>query len=264
VERKIPPPPDEIGREHRDEFQPGFHDRLARNWPEPRDQLHAGGWAATRWLVGALGIEPGDAVLDVCCGEGGTAVWLARSLGVRVIGVDLLSAAVTAARARARREQMQERCAFVCANIFSLPFRDASFDIVLGQDPDGFAHARRAVAFQQCARVLRPGGRFGMQHWIPGIGAPRAVIEPFDQANIAVGYPSHGEVHADAYLHAMRVAAFEEIRAVDQSALYRRHMAAISDRAGQRGEPIDPWTAAWRELSRQHPFGVALFGRRPA
>jgi SAM-dependent methyltransferase len=252
----------EIGREHQDEFASGFHDRLARHWPEPREQLHAGGWRATQRLVQELRVGSEDVVLDVCCGEGGSAVWMARTWGLRVYGIDLLLPAIEVAQQRAKREGVDAQCTFVCGNLFSLPFADESFTVVFGQDPDGFAHRQRGVAFQECFRVLRRGGRFGIQHWIPGLHAPQAITERFDRLNVEVGYPSHAHVHADAYVQAMQSASFQGVQVIDRSRLYREHMLAIRDRARQRREEIDTWTAMWLNLASQHPFGVILLGQK--
>ncbi len=251
-----------IGREHVDEFRPGFHDRLAQNWPEPREQLHAGGWQSTRDLVRELGMQGGYAVLEVCCGEGGSAVWMARAVGVRISGLDIVYPAIAAAQHRAQSEGVEAVCAFVHGNLFHLPLQDASFDVVYGQDPDGFAHKQRIVAFQECLRVLRPGGRFGMHHWIPGVDAPRAFVDRLDQVNVEMGFPSHGDVCADAYMAAMRDAAFRDIRMLDWSARYRQHMQGIRARMQAHGQEVDRWTALWLELSARHPFGVALLGRK--
>lgn len=253
---------DEIGRGHQYEFQPGFHDRLARNWPEPREQLHAGGWSATRRLVKELGTGSGDSVLDVCCGEGGSAVWIARTFGISVTGIDIVLPAIKVAHERAQHEGVEALCTFVCGNVFSLPFSDGSFDVVYGQDSDGFAHAQRIVAFKECFRVLRPGGRFGIQHWIPGVNAPRALVERFDQANVEAGYASHANVCADAYMQAIRAALFQDMRVVDESIMYRKHMMRIRELAREHNEEVDSWTATWLELAEQHPFGVKLFGRK--
>jgi ubiquinone/menaquinone biosynthesis C-methylase UbiE len=249
-----------VGYEHIYEFQPGFHERLFRNWPEPREQLHAGGWAATRCLVDKLGIRAGTAVLDVCCGEGGTAIWMAQNLGAHVVGIDILGNAVEAAGHEARKEGIQSSCSLIRANLFSLPFKDETFDIVIGQDPDGLPHVQRVFAFQEIFRVLRKGGQLGIHHWIPGVGVPQSVIQRFDQVNVAVGYPSHGEVHAAAYIQAMQAASFRDIQVLDKSEMYSHHMRAIRNKALTRGEEVDSWTAAWLDLAEEYPFGVMLFG----
>ena len=243
-------------------YAPGFHDRLAQHWPEPREQLHIGGWAATEWMVEKLQVEGTDTVLDVCSGEGGTAVWIAE-LGNRTFGIELvLPAAITACN-RARDHGVLLKAGFVCGSIFQLPFRDDAVDVVIGQDPDGFAHVDRLVAFRECFRVLRPGGRLGLQHWIPGVDAPQTITANFDQVLADVVSTSHRDVNADAYILAMRTAGFAEVKVVDRSEDYRRHMLGIQQLARMSGEDVDPWTAAWIDLSEGFPFGVAFFGRNP-
>ena len=252
-----------VGSEHWREFKPGFHDRLARSWPEPREQLHFGGWQMTHWIVSQLGLTSRQRVLDVCCGEGGTAIWIARTFHSPVVGVDIVEPAIESAQDHARSYDVEHLCTFIRGNIFSMPLLDNSFDVVMGQDPDGFAHARREVAFKECFRLLRPGGRFGIHHWIPGVGAPRSLIERFDRVNVEAGYPSHGEVHADAYIQSMKAASFRDVRVVDKSHIYHKHMLAIQSRMSDLGEDPDPWTTTWLELSKIHPFGVALLGSKP-
>ena len=51
------------------------------------DVLHPGGLALTRYLGGAIGLGPGDRVLDVACGRGASAVHLAERFGCHVTGL---------------------------------------------------------------------------------------------------------------------------------------------------------------------------------
>ena len=249
------------GDEHESEFTADFFDRLARYWPHLREQLHAGGWEMTCHFLPKLDIQDGEVVLDLCCGEGATACWLARNRAVEVWGVDIVQEAIDAATRRAAAECVQSRCRFVRANIFCLPFENGRFDVIYGQDPDGLAHAERRAAFDECHRVLRGGGRIGFHHWIPGLDAPAALVHRFDRANVDAGFPSHGQVHADAYVEAMRQAGFADVRVSDLSTWYVRHMRGVAERRRAAGAPLDRWTEICLELAETHPFGVAIFGR---
>lgn len=100
----------------------------------------------------------GKRVLDVGCGMGRFAEVCARS-GAQVIAVDLSSAVEPAA------ENLREfpNCRVVQADIFDLPFREESFDViysigVLHHTPD------TKEAFLRLPRLLAPGGQLAI--WV--------------------------------------------------------------------------------------------------
>lgn len=55
---------------------------------------------ANRVLASKVALRPGERVLDAGCGAGGSAVWLARELGARVVGVNLSPGQIHRAPAR--------------------------------------------------------------------------------------------------------------------------------------------------------------------
>ena len=57
----------------------------------PADEFHIGGRTATEELIEQLGVTPGDHVLDVGCGLGGPARFVAQRFKCRVSGIDLTS-----------------------------------------------------------------------------------------------------------------------------------------------------------------------------
>lgn len=78
--------------------------------------------------VQRLDVRPGRA-LDVGCGTGTHAVWLA-SLGFEVVGVDLSERAVELARARAEATQTDGSCTFVAVDFLTSPPPGGPFDFV--------------------------------------------------------------------------------------------------------------------------------------
>jgi MPBQ/MSBQ methyltransferase len=68
----------------------GLGDR-SLGWADlvPLDQFHVRGLGATRELAESLGIDAGANVLDVGCGLGGPARFLAATYGCHVTGIDL-------------------------------------------------------------------------------------------------------------------------------------------------------------------------------
>jgi len=114
------------------------------------------GWrvAAVRWS----GAKAGDRVLDCATGTGDLALAFRRAVGPEgeVVGTDFCEEMLAIASEKSRRAGLSVR--YEPADVLSLPYRDASFDIAsiaFGirnvEDP-----ARGIVGL---ARVVRPGGR---------------------------------------------------------------------------------------------------------
>jgi SAM-dependent methyltransferase len=99
---------------------------------------HGGSVQATRELVQMCHIDAGKYVLDVGCGVGATPSYLAKELGCRVMGVDLLDKMVEQARRRAKSEGVQDRTEFRVADARELPFEDDLFDAVITESVNIF------------------------------------------------------------------------------------------------------------------------------
>jgi SAM-dependent methyltransferase len=112
-------------------------------------------------LAAAVAITAGEDVLDVAVGDGNTAILAARA-GAKVAGVDLTPAQIELARTRCAAEELDVDLRV--ANAESLPFTDASFDVVVSSMGLIFAPDHLAAA-AEVARVLRPGGQVGITSW---------------------------------------------------------------------------------------------------
>ena len=105
------------------------------------------------------GLQMGRA-LDLGSGAGQLAIEMALAApGLAVIGLDLSDAMLELASARAREMGVGDRVAFVKGDADSVPYPDASFDLVTSTL--SLHHWADPVAvFDEVARLLRPGGRF--------------------------------------------------------------------------------------------------------
>lgn len=111
-----------------------------------------------RTALGWLGLAPGSRVLDVACGSGGPARWLARETGATVVGVDSNRHAVRTAGELARQEGLDALASFQQADAGRpLPFDDASFDAVVCVDAINHLPDRAGV-LRDWHRLLAPGG----------------------------------------------------------------------------------------------------------
>jgi cyclopropane fatty-acyl-phospholipid synthase-like methyltransferase len=100
-----------------------------------------------------------DHVLDVGCGSGGPALFLARELGCRVTGVDVNEAGIWAGVTLARLAGFEDKINLRQADVREpLPFHDEAFDAIVCMD--AMCHLpNRGWLLCEWRRVLRPGGR---------------------------------------------------------------------------------------------------------
>jgi ubiquinone/menaquinone biosynthesis C-methylase UbiE len=122
---------------------------------------HFGGAAATQELASLCHIGADSYVLDVGCGAGTTAAFLARQYGCRVVGVDIRPRMIERARETAQRAGVLDRLEFRVADVQDLPFDDNLFDAVLSESVTAFP-ADKAKAVREYARVTKPGGYVGL------------------------------------------------------------------------------------------------------
>ena len=182
------------------------------------------GWRrATR---AALGLRPGERVLDVGAGTGISTEELARS-GAFVVGADLSTGMLRAGR------RVRPEVPLLAGDALRLPFADGTFDAVT------ISFALRNVvdteaALVELARVTRPGGRLVVCEFSHPVNGPfRTVYLQYLMRSLpAVARAVSSNPEAYVYLA-------ESIRAWPDQ-------AAMAARIGAAG----PWSrVAWRNLS---------------
>jgi ubiquinone/menaquinone biosynthesis C-methylase UbiE len=104
-----------------------------------------------------LPVSPRDRVLDAGCGSGSMSRLIARTYPqADVVGVDLREQYLDFARSRVRTEDIRN-LTFRSADVFALPFADATFDVVWTKYLlQWLKEPRRAL--KELTRVTRPGG----------------------------------------------------------------------------------------------------------
>ena len=112
-----------------------------------------------RSVVEEVGLEPGQRVLEVGCGAGTVARWLARYTEKRnpIVGADINPYLLREAGRLAASEGLGDVIEWQSGNGEELPFADRGFDATMAFTvmEEGDADAMLA----QCARVTRPGGK---------------------------------------------------------------------------------------------------------
>ena len=110
-------------------------------------------------VLGALGLSPGERVVDIGTGPGLLAAEVAAAVGPDglVCGIDISDSMLVLARARITRPN-SARMEFRQAGADRLPYAQASFDVAVATQVLEYVKDVPG-ALAEIARVLRPGGR---------------------------------------------------------------------------------------------------------
>ncbi len=129
-------------------------DRLTPENLAPIDEFHIGGRAATKQLVGKMRLSGSEHVLDIGCGIGGAARYVAASTGCRVTGIDLTPEYIETARALSALTGLGGQTTFEPGSALRMPFADASFDAAITLHV-AMNIKDRAGLYRETARVLK-------------------------------------------------------------------------------------------------------------
>ena len=143
-------------------------DRIAPVYDAMNRVMTAGLDRRWRRITAEQAVQPGDRVLDVCCGTGDLAIASRRRGAASVVGLDFSPEML----ARARRKD--GRIEWVEGDALALPFPDESFDAATV----GFGVRNvddLGAGIRELRRVLRPGGRLAILE----ITTPGGALAPF-------------------------------------------------------------------------------------
>lgn len=123
------------------------------------DEFHIGGRRATEQLMAQLGVSPGDHVLDVGCGLGGPARFLADRYKCRVSGIDLTSDYVETGNRLCEWVGLRDRVKICQASALAMPFRDLTFSAAYMLHVGMNVGDKESLCLE-VARTLQAGSRF--------------------------------------------------------------------------------------------------------
>lgn len=127
----------------------------------PAESLHDAQLRKYRRILGELGAQPGQTILEVGCGWGGFAEVAATEFGCRVLGITLSPSQLAFAQARAERGGFADRADFALCD-----YRDVrgQYDHVVSIEMiEAVGERFWPTYFAQLSALLKPGGRCVVQ-----------------------------------------------------------------------------------------------------
>lgn len=161
-------------------------------------------------------IRPGDVVLDIGCGGGIDTILAARRTGPegRVVALDFLPEMLARTRDAALAAGLGN-VELLEGEMEAIPLPDDSVDLVVSNGVVNLS-ARKSRVLLECARVLRPGGRFCVadlcveQDDLP----PEILTQPAAWAGCIAGALAEG-----AFVHKLERAGFEDVEVLERAPL---------------------------------------------
>jgi phosphoethanolamine N-methyltransferase len=231
--------------------------------------VSTGGAATTAAFVDALALRPGDAVLDVGCGIGGGAFYMAARHGARVHGVDLSVNMVLLAMARAA-DARADAVSFEIADVATVPLPAAAYDVVYSRDTILHVADKKALLERLCA-ALKPGGRLLVTDYCSS-GDP-----PSPEFGAYIAQRGYHLLSVPDYGAALCAAGFADVEADDRTWQFKAALDAELARAREGKAAFvaefseadyDAVVGGWEDKLRRVAAGEQRWGlftaRRPA
>ena len=188
-----------------------------------------------RTMVEKGRIGQDSSVLDLGCGNGTTAIWLASASGGRVTGIDLSGVRVANAleKRAALSPELGDRVAFEKASATELPFADGSFTHVWSQAVIYHVPDKRKV-LSEAHRVLAEGGVMVFDDLL----RPKRDITPEAQTYVYERLLFDTEFSFESYQQTLKDQGFDILEALDLSPHLRQSYLCLSERT-PKDETLD-------------------------
>jgi sarcosine/dimethylglycine N-methyltransferase len=216
-------------------------------------------------MAEAANLSPNDRVIDLGCGYGSTARYIASKYGCTVTGQTISNEELKLARERAETSDARDLLTFEWGDFHNIEYRDNSFDVVWSQE--AFLHgADKSKILSECYRVLKPGGTLIFSDILVRRDTPQA-----DRERIYARIKTVDIWDRPDYEAALERNGFQLLKAEDKSqyvaptyggvvAKVRDNRTELVDRIGE--ETVDKTIAAldfWVDSANAGKVGWGIF-----
>ena len=216
-------------------------------------------------MAAAVSLGPGVRVLDLGCGYGSTARYLAGEFGCSVTGTNISRKELELARQRSSDAGLGHLLTFQYGDFHHLEFPDHSYDVVWSQE--AFLHAAdKTAVLSEVRRVLKPGGTLVFTDILVRKDTPAS-----DRTRIYDRVKSPDMWDLDEYRDALKRLDFRVAREEDWSQHVARSYGWVRDRLQENRPQLLPRIGAetiyrtvealsfWVDSANSGYIGWALF-----
>lgn len=191
----------------------------------PVDHFHARGFPATVELADRLPIKAGQHIVDIGCGLGGPARYIAKRFQCKVSGLDITQPFVEAGNRLTALLRMEDQVTIRQGDGQRLPYGDAAFDGAYTQHVT-MNVSDRPRFFSEAHRVLKSGAFFALtEHGLGPNGDPHYPL-PWSEDGSGAYLVPPSETRA-----LLETAGFEDIVLEDTGAKYLAGYKAVIEKA---------------------------------
>jgi tocopherol O-methyltransferase len=202
-------------------------------------------------LATAAAIRPGEQVLDVGCGMGGSSIELALRYGCTTTGITVSPLQRIWASVAAGRRGALRKAKFVRGDAESITLPPESFDVVWNVECSEHLFDKPAF-FQRAAGWLKPGGRIAVCAWLAGsVPDPEGLVQAVGEGFLC---PSFGTAYD--YRTWMRDAGLVEREYADLTPQVARTWEICERRVQATGVNLIAWLAGKRIRSFLEHFST--------
>ena len=196
----------------------------------PYDHFHGRGLEATEDMAGLLQVAGTDHTLDVGCGLGGPARYLAQRFGCRVSGIDLTAEFCDVARHLTALLGFEEHVSISQGDALAMPFDDAKFDGAYSMNVSMNIADKRAL-YREIHRVIKPGAWLMLSEVVQGPGGEPDFPTPWARTASSSFLATQAETCANLVACGF---AIESLRETTEAALaYGARSRAAVEAGGQ-------------------------------
>jgi len=174
--------------------------------------VSTGGEDTTAKFCAEMNLQPGQKVLDIGCGIGGSAFYMAQHYGVDVFGIDLSTNMIDLAKEywKEMNPAIKHRTRFLVEDATTMEYPENFYDVVYSRDT--ILHIEDKLhLFKLFEKTLKPGGQLVISDYCCGDGVHTQAFKDY------VKQRGYNLLTVSDYGKTIKKAGFEEVQAINNS-----------------------------------------------